>query len=643
LSLSSLSKEVKDLFSKDSKISLKIDGFEVRKVQIEMALAVSCAIENEEVLVAEAGTGTGKTFAYLAPAMLAGKKVIISTATKTLQEQLLTKDIPFLLKQCRVQGSARLLKGRENYLCSQRLDIAQTAEQNTKLAWKKLALISDWQQQTIDGDKAELSTIAENDFIWTKVSSRQEFCVPNGCTADKGCFYAKVKEQANEAQILVVNHHLFSADLAMREQGFGSVLPEADIYIFDEAHQLPDIAAQFLGFSISRSQLDELARDIRNAQKAESIESIEIFEQVKLLETSIQKFNLSLGKWDKRWLWEEFSTNESVLKLLTAIKNQLGLLIDMLKPLKERGKQITAIYKKCQDIEGQLNTWLTTDSKNKIRWLESSQARFKLNLTPLSIAEQFNRQKDNLGGSWVFTSATLSVNNDFEYFTNRLGLLDSKNISWESPFDFSSQALIYHPIGLPEPRTQGYIKICMRAVWKLLKATEGHAFLLFTSYKALAEAKQILDEHWQGSVLSQGDSPKNELITKFKNSASPILLGTSSFWEGVDIRGDALKLVMIDRIPFIPPDDPLVQARESALREKGLNSFFNFQVPEATIGLKQGAGRLIRSTKDTGVLVICDPRLLTKQYGRIIVNSLPPFKWVFNSQEAIDFLEENKK
>ena len=641
MSQSSLAEEVRKLFVKDSEVSKKIDDFEVRDAQIEMACEIANAIDNDKALVAEAGTGTGKTFAYLAPAMLAGKKVIISTATKTLQEQLLNKDIPFLLKQCKVQGTARVLKGRENYLCSTRLEIAESSEQNVKSVWKKLSLINEWQQKTVYGDKSELSSIDENDFIWSRVASRQEFCTPNGCSEETGCFYSKVKEHAAEAQILVVNHHLFSADLAMRERGFGEVLPEADIYIFDEAHKLPDIAAQFLGFSISRSQLDELARDIRNSQKTESEESVEISEQVKLFEKDIQQFNSALGKWEKRWLWEAFSADESLMKCLKRIQQQLTSIIDMLKEITERGKMLSAVHKRCQDFEGQLNTWLTTESKNKIRWCESAQARFKLNLTPLSIAEQFKQQRETLGGSWIFTSATLSVNNNFDYFTHRLGLVDAKTVTWESPFDFEKQAVIYHPIGLPEPRSQDYIKICMRAIWPLLKGTKGHAFLLFTSYRALAEAKVILDEHWSGTILAQGDSPKNDLLTRFRASSEPILLGTSSFWEGVDIRGDDLKLVMIDRIPFIPPDDPMAQARESALKEKGLNSFFHFQIPEATIALKQGAGRLIRSTKDTGVLVMCDPRLRTKQYGNTIINSLPPFNWVFSSKEALTFIEEN--
>ena len=639
----SLEEKVSQLLSKGGSISLKIDGFETRESQLEMALEISKAIKQKKSLVAEAGTGTGKTFAYLVPALLSGKKVIISTATKTLQEQLLTKDIPFLFDMCGVEGKARLLKGRENYLCPQRLEIAETAEQNTKSVWKKLALINEWKDKTKTGDKAELTTIDENDPIWARVSARLEFCQANGCNAESGCFYPKMKQKASEAQILVVNHHLFSADLSMRDKGFGEVLPEADIYIFDEAHQLPDIAAQFLGFSVSRSQLDELARDIRQAQKEDSPESVEINDQVKLFETHIQKFNILLGKWEKRWLWEAFSKETAAIKALETIRNQLSFIIDMLKEITDRGKSLVAVYKRCQDFEKDLTTWLETQSKNKIRWLESSQARFKLNLTPLSVAEPFRRQMDALEGSWVFTSATLSVDSRFDYFTKRLGLDDAECKSWDSPFDYAKQAILYHPVGLPEPRAEEYIKICLRAIWPLLLASKGRAFLLFTSYRALSEAESILKEHWSGTLLTQGSMPKNELLSLFRTESAPILLGTSSFWEGIDMKGEALKIVMIDRIPFIPPDDPIVQARESSLKQKGMNGFFHFQIPEATIALKQGVGRLIRSNDDTGVLVLCDPRFTTKRYGQTIINSLPPFKWVYSPEEAIKLLESKSE
>ncbi|MDX1795648.1 MAG: ATP-dependent DNA helicase [Hydrogenovibrio sp.] len=603
-----------------------------------MAETIATVIHEKSTLLAEAGTGTGKTFAYLVPALLSGKKIIISTATKTLQEQLIGKDLPLLMKLCEVEGQARLLKGRENYLCPQRLEIAETAEQHPKSVWKKLSLIHDWQEKTLKGDKSELTDLDENDPIWHRVCARLEFCQANGCHADTDCFYPKIKQEAIESQVLVVNHHLFCADLALRENGFGELLPEADVYVFDEAHQLPDIAAQFLGFSLSRGQLEELARDIKNAIKQESPESVEVIDQTKLLEEAIQKFNQALGKWERRWNWEEFELSKSGIKTLEAVRNQLTRLIEQIKPLVERGKSLSATYKRTQEFESQLNTWLTSSSENKIRWVESSQVRFRLHLTPLSVADPFSRQRDLLGGAWIFTSATLSINHSFDYFIQRLGLQDAKAHQWESPFDYEHQALIYHPVGLPDPKSPDYVKICLRAVWPLLIASKGCAFLLFTSHKALLEAKGILAQHWQGTLLSQGDAPKSELLEKFKQSDEAILLGTSSFWEGVDVKGNDLKLVMIDRIPFIPPDDPVVQARESALKQKGLNGFFHFQIPEATIALKQGAGRLIRSTEDRGVLVLCDPRISQKSYGKIVIGSLPPFRWVYRPEEAKELL-----
>lgn len=634
----SLVTETRDLLTDDAKLNSQIADFELRTSQLEMALEIANTIESKDVLLAEAGTGTGKTFAYLIPALLSGKKIIISTATKNLQEQLLLKDLPLIKKLSGFNGSVKLLKGRENYICPQRLEIAETTEQNSRSVWQKLSKIHDWMDKTQVGDKSELKALDENDPIWYKVCARLEFCQANGCHADSDCFYPKVKQEAVEADVLVVNHHLFCADLALRENGYGELLPEADVYIFDEAHQLPDIAAQFLGFTLSRGQLDELARDIRNALVQEAKESADLMDAVKQLEMDVQAFNQTLGKWEKRWNWESFSAQNKAMEALDVVMASVLRLEDGLKPFVERGKSIAAVQKRASDIAAQLKRWLTSQSQNEIRWVDSSQARFRLNFTPMSVAEPFSKQRDILGGAWVFTSATLSVNGQFDYFSQRLGLSDSHAKQWDSPFDYLAQGLVYHPVGLPEPRSPDYIKICLRAIWPLLQASQGSAFLLFTSHRALLEANQILKEHWHGQLFVQGDAPKHELLNQFRNSEKGILLGTSSFWEGVDVKGNDLKLVMIDRIPFIPPDDPVVQARESALKKQGLNAFYAFQIPEAIIALKQGTGRLIRSTEDKGVLVLCDPRIMTKPYGKAIMNSLPGFKWVYEPSEAKQLL-----
>lgn len=631
---------IEQVMGEEGTLSELVDGYTPRQSQLDMAHEVADLIEDQSTLLAEAGTGTGKTFAYLVPALLSGKKVIISTATKTLQEQLIQKDLPILLKACQSKGKARLLKGRDNYLCPQRLEITETTEHHSKEDWKKLSLIRDWSEKTKLGDRAELASVSENDPIWRKVTARLEFCQAAECLSESGCFYPKVKELATEAQILVVNHHLFCADLSLREQGFGELLPDADVYVFDEAHQLPDIAAQFLGFSISRGQLEELARDVRHAQKMESPDSKEISDLAIKLEEQVKQVNDSLGKWEKRWTWKQLEQENIFQTTIKALKNQLGFLSDSLKAVSERGKQLTAVYKRSKDFEIQLGEWTNPQAENKIRWIESSQARFKLNLTPLSVAAAFSRQREQIGGAWLFTSATLSVRNQFDYFANRLGLSDAKTVQWPSPFDYVKQGVIYHPIGLPEPKDQNYIKICLRAAWPLLKASKGRAFMLFTSHRAMQEAHAILKQHWDGKLLVQGELPKLTLLNQFKTLDNVILLGTSSFWEGVDVKGEALKLVMIDRIPFAPPDDPIVQAREAYLKEKGLNGFVHFQLPEAVIAMKQGAGRLIRDIEDTGVLMLCDPRLSSKSYGTVIRESLPNFPWVYEPQTAIEKLSE---
>ncbi|MGC9385345.1 MAG: ATP-dependent DNA helicase [Hydrogenovibrio sp.] len=637
----SLKSQIEAYLGADGVIAQAVDGYQMRQAQMDMAETIADIIESEGCLLAEAGTGTGKTFSYLVPALLSGQKVIVSTATKTLQDQLLRKDIPLLMDLCRVAGTVKVLKGRENYLCPQRLEIAETAEQNTQSVWQKLNRIHDWQLKTRSGDKAELTNLDDNDPLWSKVCARLEFCQANDCMGgETDCFYPKVKQQALDAQVLIVNHHLFCADLALREQGFGEVLPEADIYIFDEAHQLPDIAAQFLGFSISRYQLDELVRDLKLAYQKEAPEVVELADQTKALEQKITQFHESLGKWEKRWTWQVFEDAKAPVKMLEQLRNQLGVLIDTLKPLTDKGKLLSALSKRSQAFEKQLQSWLTASSDNQVRWAESSQARFKLNLTPLSVAAPFSRQREALGGAWIFTSATLSVNHRFDYFAHRLGLDDAETRQWESPFDYARQAVIYHPLGLPDPKDPDYIKICLRAAWPLLQESRGCAFLLFTSHRALQEARTILAEHWDGTLLVQGDGPKNTLLQRFKDNDRALLLGTSSFWEGVDVKGEALKLVLIDRIPFIPPDDPVVQAREAALKQKGLSAFFHFQIPEATIALKQGIGRLIRDTSDYGVLMLCDPRLTQKSYGAIITNSFPNFNWVFSVEEAKQKLRE---
>lgn len=631
--------QVTEFFAADSELANQVEGFNLRQAQIEMAKAVAQAIDTDSSLVVEAGTGTGKTFAYLIPALLSGKTVIISTATKALQQQLVEQDLPRMLKLCKVKGKVQILKGRENYLCEERLHIAELQD-NSKSDWQKLSVLRDWSKKTTSGDLSECRQIDEADQIMRKVCARLEFCQAQGCNKDSECFYPKAKQKAAEAQIVVVNHHLFAANMALREKGFGELLPEADVYVFDEAHHLPDIAAQFLGFTISRFQLDELVREIKQAKADESPESDDLVLRANHFAEQVKAVNEALGKWEKRWTWDQLEANFAFIKSLRQLLNHFEALEADLEAVAERGKLLAALHKRTEGLAAQLKDWLETEISTQIRWAESDQTRFRLNLTPLSIAHIFKSQREERDSSWIFTSATLSVRGKFDYFQNRLGLNDAKTLELESPFDFQAQAIAYHPVGLPEPRDPDYIKICLRAIWPLLLASQGRAFLLFTSFRALNEAKEILSVHWQGTLLAQGEGNKGELLEKFRTADKAILLGTASFWEGVDVRGQALQLVMIDRIPFMPPDDPMVQARETYLKEKGLNGFAHFQIPEAITALKQGVGRLIRDQNDKGVLVMCDPRILTKGYGKEIVASLPKFRWVYEPLEAIELLKD---
>lgn len=635
-----LTADVKAFFSQQGDLQQAVEGFAVRDAQVEMAQKIAQAILDDIDLVVEAGTGTGKTFAYLVPALLSNKKIIISTATKNLQQQLVDKDLPLLSKLTAFNGRYMLFKGRENYLCAQRLELAETQTSNSRDDWKKLAVIRAWRDNTKTGDLAECVDLDEQEPLLRKVCARLEFCQVAGCGKESDCFYPQIKQAATDAQVLVVNHHLFCADLALREQGFGELLPQADVYIFDEAHQLADIAAQFLGFSISRHQLEEWVRDVKQAKEQESPESQEVINQLDLFVEQIKLVNDALGKWEKRWTWEGLSQSALFMQAIQRTLNHLALLGEQLKALENRGKLIAAVAKRAQDFEQQLRLWIETEKDTEVRWAESSQARFKLNLTPLSVADPFKRQRNQLGGAWVFTSATLTVGTQFDFFLQRLGLYDAQTAIWPSPFNYAEQGYIYHPVGLPEPADERYITICLRAAWPLLKASQGRAFFLFTSFRALNEARAVLEKHWPGELLVQGEAPKHVLLERFKQAKSGLLLGTSSFWEGVDVRGQALQLVLIDRIPFIPPDDPLVQAREAYLKQKGLSAFAHFQLPQAIMALKQGCGRLIRDPQDRGVLILCDPRLTSKAYGRGIVKSLPDFPWIYEPEAAIDLLKQ---
>ena len=615
---------VKDVLSESGPLATSLPGFAPRLQQQQMAEAIDEALHEKTLLVAEAGTGTGKTFAYLVPSLLSGKKVLISTGTKNLQDQLYHKDIPLVQKALGVPVSAALLKGRANYLCPQRLEMSFHDNRTlNKQGLDKLRRIAEWSGRTRMGDRAEVNDIAEDDIIWHRATSTAENCLGQDCPRLDDCYLIKARRAAQAADIVVINHHLLFADMSLREQGFGELLPAADAVVIDEAHQLSEAASAFFGIGLSGNQLLELARDSEAAFYNEINEGHDFPKACASLEKTVRDMRLAMGQAQRRGGWSEIKNNLPVQKEVQTLSAQLDKLHKLLEPLAERSKDLENCYRRCHELNDRFGSLTGEPTEGFIHWFETHKRTFSLHLTPLDISENFQAHLQAMPGAWIFTSATLSVNGGFKHFVGQLGLHEAMTKCWDSPFDFARQAMFYLPTGLPEPNQAGYTASVVEAARPVLAASGGRAFMLFTSHRALREAAELLEKDCDYPVLVQGDSPRDMLLEQFRQAGNAILLGTSSFWEGVDVRGDALSCVIIDKLPFASPGDPVLQARLEAMRRQGGNPFMDYQLPQAVITLKQGAGRLIRDVSDTGVLMVCDPRLKNKPYGRIFVASLP--------------------
>ena len=611
--------------------------FAPRQVQQELAEAVAQALEQKAILVAEAGTGTGKTFAYLVPAMLSGQKVIISTGTKNLQDQLYKRDVPVVRDALAVPVSVALLKGRGNYLCVHRLALAEVGHYGSPEQADKIRRIRIWAGQTPNGDIAECSDISENDMVWAQVTSNSENCLGQECPSFEDCHLISARRAAQSADIVVVNHHLLLSDMALKEEGFGELLPAADAFIIDEAHQLADVASSFFGQAISGNQLLELARDVETEFRRDINEGDEVIRASELLQKQARDLRLALGQSQRRAAWTEVRHLPEVEALITAIEEQLEAMQRLLHPLAERSKGLDSCERRCSELLTRFVALTGDTPEDHIHWFETHKRSFSLYLTPLSIADYFQKQMQALSAAWVFTSATLAVGKSFAHFTNRLGLAEVTAAQWDSPFDYTNNALFYVPRGMPEPNATDYTQAVIMAALPVLAASQGRAFLLFTSYRALSEAAALLQDQVDYPLFIQGDAPRDILLQRFRDTPHAVLLGTSSFWEGVDVRGEALSCVIIDKLPFASPGDPVLKARIEAMRKLGINAFMEYQLPDAVIALKQGAGRLIRDVHDRGVLMICDPRLLNKPYGRLFLDSLPPMARTRDPQQVAEF------
>ena len=631
-------------FSQNGALSKVISGYLPRKSQLEMASSIADAIKAKENLIAEAGTGTGKTFAYLVPAILSQKQVIISTGTKNLQDQLFNKDLPVIRKAISIPFKAALLKGRANYLCPYRLETAL----NSSFGYSKedaaaLSQIKTWSKRTKIGDISEISDVEENDPIWSQATSTVDNCLGQDCPDYSDCFLVKARKKAQESEIVVVNHYLLCADWSLRETGFGELLPDAEVVIIDEAHQLSEIASNFLGLSISARQLNDFASDTLAEFHKDAKDMPDLRTACEDLQFEVKDLRLAFGMEIKRGEWKEIEDNPKISAALTSLHQQLKRLAEQLELASVRSKGLETCFDRVEEFESQLDSMINNDSGKWIRWYETFNKSVTLTKTPLDIAAEFDMFMQQHKASWIFTSATLSVANNFTHFSKGLGLQDTESKSWESPFDFATQSLFYHPKGLPKPTESDFTEKIVEFALPVLKASKGRAFFLFTSHRALKIAAQLLEDKIEYPLLVQGTRAKAVLLDQFKEQGNAILLATSSFWEGVDVRGDALSCVIIDKLPFASPGEPVLKARLDAMKLQGKNPFFEHQLPSAVIALRQGVGRLIRDVNDNGVLMVCDPRLLKRAYGQQFLDSIPAMKRTRVIEDVETFFQSQKK
>jgi ATP-dependent DNA helicase DinG len=646
--------DIDRLFDAGGALAQNVPGFHPRRSQTEMAKAIADAIAAQKTLIAEAGTGTGKTFAYLVPALLWGGKVLVSTGTKNLQDQLFLRDIPTVRKALNVPVSVALLKGRANYVCHFHLE---RTLQNGRLTSRDdvgyLREISRFIKTTSTGDKAELARVPETAPVWNLVTSTRDTCFGAECQYYQDCFVMKARKEAQQADVVVVNHHLFFADVALKDTGVAELLPSANTIVFDEAHQLPETATLFFGETVSTSQVLELCRDVLAEGLVHARDGAEWPKVVAPVERAARDLRLAFPQDVVRMAAHQIASSSTFFPALETLKQELDAMIATLETQAERAETIEQCRARAIDVAARLAKWNsgkgeTEPGQERVQWVEAFSSSLQLHQTPLSIAPVFSRQREGTPRAWIFTSATLAVKNDFTHYSAQMGLTNEQAQSWPSPFDYERQGLLYVPTGLPEPNSFGYTDAVIDAALPVIEASGGRAFLLCTTLRAVNRAAERLREEFDKRKLPfplmvQGEAGRTELLDRFRAAGNAVLIGSQSFWEGVDVRGEALSLVIIDKLPFAPPDDPVLAARVEAMEKRGLNGFVHHQLPEAIINLKQGAGRLIRDESDRGVLMICDPRLISKPYGRRIWQSLPPFKRTREAETVLAFFRQPAK
>ena len=605
-----------------------------------MAEAVEQTLARGGTLVVEAGTGIGKTLAYLVPALLSGERVIISTGTKTLQDQLFFKDLPLVRESLGLSLRPALLKGRANYLCLHRMQLARSEGRlPTRAAVTELEALVDWSARTLDGDLSIAGVVSEDSGLLPLVTSTTDNCLGSECPQFEECFVAHARRQAQDADVVVVNHHLLFADMAIKQSGFGEVLPGAAAFIIDEAHQAPETASRFFSQSLSARQVDELCRDLLAESAGVAGAMAVLREPVAVCQQMVKEAQSSVAeRLPERGAWSDLLAEEPARLALQRLDQAIETLAGAAAELAGTGRAMDACIDRLDGIRLSLDRFDSPVSGDEVRWFERRGRGFALNITPLQVASIFNAFRETAGAAWLFTSATLAVGDDFSHFVDQMGLEDAATLRLDSPFDYEDNARLWLPENLPEPRDPAFLPTMLEEVVPLLRASRGRAFLLFTAHRALRQMAELLADRLPFPLFVQGEQPRSTLLEQFRQSGQGVLLGTASFWEGVDVIGAALSLVVIDKLPFAAPDDPVIEARSDLLRRSGGNPFTQLFLPRAVIALKQGAGRLIRDVNDRGALVICDPRIRTRSYGRVFRASLPPMGLAADRRQLEQFL-----
>lgn len=632
---------IEQYFANDGALSKVINGYRARTPQIEMATAIDKLIKSKGSLIVEAETGTGKTFAYLIPAIANKKKAIISTGSKNLQEQLFHRDLPFIVNTLDSKAKIALLKGRNNYLCLERLmRLSRETDYQTEAILTDFVKVKGWSNRTVSGDMSSVPGMQDDALIIPLVTSTNDNCLGKDCSYYEDCFLVKARRKALEADVVVVNHHLYFADMNVRESGFGKLLPDAEVVVFDEAHQIPDIASSYFGESLSSKQMHALCKDIQYLGRTELKDSIQVTKSANGLANAVQdlrlNFGIESGRGNLRHMLNDVGMKTAIQRLL----DQLQFGYDVLKLNLGRSELGDHCFERIVEISASFKKMLAVNETGQSYWYECTQRNFTLNITPLEIAARFAQEQTKSEACWVFTSATLAIDHSFNHYRQLMGLEGANELILTSPFDYEAQALLCVPRNIPEPNDPNIARVLVDKLLPIILANQGRCFFLCTSHYMVRQVSQLFQEKLDMPVYVQGQDNKQVLLDNFISHGNALLIGTYSFWEGIDVRGQTLSCVIIDKLPFLSPDDPQLQAKIEDCQKKGQDPFYEIQLPKAVINLKQGVGRLIRDVTDTGTVIICDTRLVSRQYGGIFINSLPAMPRTRDLDRVLEFIEE---